>query len=590
MKDIVFLVVDSLMSDRVFSKEYGKSTTPFLDSIRNECIFANNVYAQGPFTEAGTKGLLTGRDTLEDEGYFLRYHKSKTFITNIFKDVGFETYSLIYPTCLYSNWIFDKIDKVYYTSGMLFDVFWEQKFIHYADYYKRGKFDERDMNDCIELFDVIFFAWIKFLEPQSEENRVLLSRFDRNYDYNKHFGIINEEYNKFKTDKKEYVKQYLSVAPKHPLNCVKSEFTKEFICHKEINEALTEHRAFQRMLRHKQFWYNAINNRLTFNNIFSMLKRIGRGMNKYSFGELVYYIKTLTRGIDLKRYKDGDDYKPILSAKTQIDQILNILDQPSKLPKFVTAHLEEPHYFTTFFSFDSKSKELISKELNYAYDYVKSINRNYRGLITYDLSVRYIDKQIEGLVKSLGESGKLDNTIICITADHGSSYNCYPYRNRIVNNCHTENFRIPFILYDKGQQGKTIDYIATSKDIIPTIIDFIGSEYQEYVTGKSLLQGSWENECALTEYMGPGCPDMRRNKACITIRNKHYIIAYEGWLQDEFDEKNITEIYDILSDCLEVRNIKFLRNAEISDMILLLQKRYNQIRENNKDWLSVGLI
>lgn len=589
MKDIVFLVIDSWMEDHVFTSNHGASLTPFLDSIRDECIFATNVYAQGPFTEAGTKGLLTGRDTLDEEGYFLRYHKAKTFITNIFKDAGYETYSLIYPTCLYSDWILEKLDHVFYTSGMIFDVFWEQKFVHYIDFYKSGKFDGRDMRDCIELFDVIFTGWLHFLNPDLPENKVLLTRFDREYDYAANYAVIHAERKAFDRDPEAYVKKFLTVAPDHPLNRIKAEFTANFICHNEINAALDEHKELQKMLTRKQFRYNFANNKLTGRNVISMFKRIGRGMDKYSFGELVYWAKTLTRGRDFRRYKRGSDYKQLLSGRTQIGYIGKILSEPHETPRFITAHVEEPHYFTTFFSFDSGDKDLINRELDYAEEYVRSIGPGYRGMISYDLAIRYIDKQIEEFVHTLASSGRLENTIICITADHGCSYNCYPYRKRIVNNCHTENFHIPFILYEKGKKGRTIDYMATSKDIIPTILDYAGIPVPDEVKGKSILGDTWDKKYAMTEYMGPGCPDMRRNKACITIRDRHYVVAYEGSLQKQFSEDCITEIYDLHTDPLETKNIYKTRNPEIQEMMDALHRRFDEIVENNREWISYKL-
>jgi len=272
-----------------------------------------------------------------------------------------------------------------------------------------------------------------------------------------------------------------------------------------------------------------------------------------------------------------------------LEHIGNVLCEPHVTPRFVTAHVEEPHYFTTFFSIDSNDKNLISKELDYAEEYVRSIGSGYRGLISYDLSIRYIDKQIEELFHTLDAAGRLENTIICITGDHGSSYNCYPYRHRIVNNCHTENFHIPFILYDKGGQGRIIEHMATSKDLIPTVLDYIGVPIPSVIKGESLLTATWKCDYAMTEYMGPGCPDMRRNKACITIRNANYVIAYEGSLQQPFSEMCITEIYDLSIDPLETNNIAAMRNPAIQKMIDALHKRFDEIVKNNFEWLSCKL-
>ncbi len=585
MKDVVFLVVDSLMANYVFSDRYGQSTTPNLDKIKGKCLFFNHIFAQGPYTEAGTRGLLTGERTLENEGYFLRYHKANTFITNIFKDFGYETYSLIYPTTLYSDWIFSKLDHVLYTSEFIYDVFWTQKFSHYIEYSRNGTFDCRDMQDCIDLFEIIFTGWMHFLNPQNVSDRILLRDYDNGYDYKKYYSIVKQEYAEFILAPEKYVENYLTTAPEHPLNTIRTELVNQLVNHDAVSEAFSCCPEFEKHFRRKQLFLNIKNNPVTLNLIKNILNRKKSKNKKENFGEIINYIKLLKRSYDCSIYRNGLGYKPLLSAHTQIQQIGKILVEPHDVPVFITAHVEEPHYFTTFFSYDSNDSRLITEELYYAKEYVDSVNNSYRGLLSYDLAVRYVDKQIGELIESLRKAGRIENTVICIVADHGSSYNSFPHRKNIVNNCHTENYRIPLIIYSDNINGFESNCIASNIDVLPTLIDFLNLPIPNILQGRSLIREDGLPHFAITEYMGPGCPDMRRNYVRMTIRNEHYLIAFEGSLLKPFTVGCITDIYDLKNDPLELNNIYGLRNRDIDELLIHLQNRFEEIVLHNQKWL-----
>lgn len=586
MKDIVFIVVDSLMADHVFSRKNGVQLTPFMDSIKENVVFAKNIFAQGPFTEAGTKGLLTSSDTLDDGGYLFRFDGAETFITSEFKKAGFETYSVTYPTCLYSDWMCKDIDQMYYTSDLMFDVFWSQKFISYANAYRNGIFDQHDEDDVIKLLYMIFVAWTNFLNPQDKECRIMLAEYVDENVIAEQYAVVLCEYEKFNKNRREYAVDLLVRGEEHPLNQIRSSFLSDIIRNEAITKAFDKNKEFQRLFIRKQRNYNFKNNKPDKYAIKRIIGRLDGKINKYSFGEILYWIQNMFRGGDLKRMKKGHDYKLLLSAKKQLSKVAEIVTDTHDVPRFVMAHIEEPHYFNTFYTYDSDDVELIDKEIKYAKEYVEQISRNYKGYIGYDLAIRYVDNAVKEMFETIEAAGRLENTIVVITADHGSSYNFAPSRGRAVNNCHTENYRIPFVLYDKSLCGREIEWLGMSKDILPTILEYIGISVSNKLKGKSLLSDEPPHSFVITEYMGPGCPDFRRNKACITIRDGRYLLLYEGFLTEEFTEENITEIYDTLVDEEEINNIYKKRNSEIELLISEIKKRFENIKNNNSAWIK----
>ncbi|MGB4587893.1 MAG: sulfatase-like hydrolase/transferase [Clostridiaceae bacterium] len=91
-----------------------------------------------------------------------------------------------------------------------------------------------------------------------------------------------------------------------------------------------------------------------------------------------------------------------------------------------------------------------------------------------------LDKALEYLMKKLEEAGVADKTLIAISADH------YPYGLEKVDidnlaghevESNFELYKSDFILYTEGMEPETIDRPVSSLDIIPTISNLLGLDY-----------------------------------------------------------------------------------------------------------------
>lgn len=67
--NVISIIVDSVIADYVGNKICKASPTPFVDSLVSESITASRMYSPGPFTDAATRSLFTGRDCLDDYSY-----------------------------------------------------------------------------------------------------------------------------------------------------------------------------------------------------------------------------------------------------------------------------------------------------------------------------------------------------------------------------------------------------------------------------------------------------------------------------------------------------------------------------------------
>jgi hypothetical protein len=101
------------------------------------------------------------------------------------------------------------------------------------------------------------------------------------------------------------------------------------------------------------------------------------------------------------------------------------------------------------------------------------------------------DKALESLIKYLTDTGKLDDTVIAISGDH------YPYgltldeineKSTYVRDDNFEKHHSTFILWNSKMKPITINKIGSSLDVLPTLLNLFGVEYDSrLLMGKDLL-------------------------------------------------------------------------------------------------------
>ena len=97
MNNAICFFVDSVMWDCIGTNRAKVSPTPFIDSLKQEGLVANKLYSHGPYTDAATRSLFTGRNCLDDYGYYFKLNTSPITHYKLFHDAGYETYDFHYP-------------------------------------------------------------------------------------------------------------------------------------------------------------------------------------------------------------------------------------------------------------------------------------------------------------------------------------------------------------------------------------------------------------------------------------------------------------------------------------------------------------
>jgi len=106
----------------------------------------------------------------------------------------------------------------------------------------------------------------------------------------------------------------------------------------------------------------------------------------------------------------------------------------------------------------------------------------------YDNSIRWTDGTIEFLLKSLAESGLLENTLVAVASDHGEAFLERGFEGH-AREVFRESTEVPFLLSFpfRLEPGVVVKTRTRNVDVWPTLLDLLGLEPPEGIDGRSRL-------------------------------------------------------------------------------------------------------
>lgn len=599
-KNVILIINDSMRYEAIGDNpiRWGKSATPFIDSIKNECLVANNMYSQGPYTEAAMKSLLTGRDLLDNGGYLYRFYNAPATIFEPFHDYGYETFYTCLPDFLFSKQTKKSIDHCWYAEMPMFADFFTFRLDAYYQKIKTENLAEKDFETLSQLFKLHFDLFIDFFEeftknPNDERYYFVKNRL-KCYSVETIISVWKNAQQEFLKNKKNYIVKTLQQEREAPIYKVASDLWALENKDAPLAELYDENKVFFDKCVKIQKNKNLLNGKNNFKLLHHFIKAVFEKIFRITDD------KCWIKGNYFKNwrscYKDNTwnnllrKHKPYSfevwpSMKSQIDLFFQKIDerQNSNRPFFFVMHTLNAHYVTAMLSYDSSNKETLQKEINILKLDLENISKDFCGYLSYRQAIRYVDYYTEYLFDGLKKRNLIDNTIVAMTSDHGSSFGPSLIREEPrVNNQHIENYHIPFIVYNK-EFHKEIDRMSTSKDMATTLFDMADVPYSNNFTGVSLVQENLPScDIARSEYMGPGNPDMRIKPVRFIIRNRKYSLAYYVKLSEPFENGELISIYDIENDKDELHDIKNKINmSEVKDLFEDIHLRFDELRKEN---------
>lgn len=188
--------------------------------------------------------------------------------------------------------------------------------------------------------------------------------------------------------------------------------------------------------------------------------------------------------------------------------------------------------------------------------------------------VHFADAQIGRMMDAFEESGQADNTIIVFTVDHGDHLGQHKMYQKME--MYEQAVRVPLIMCIPDTVHKEINTVISHLDIMPTLLDLIGIDYEELdgFSFEELIFKHMEDEDrkAFCQYSGnPWLGDIRRS--VITSRYKYI-----------YDTSNVTELYDLKNDPLEMENLA--SDEKYKKVVEYLHQEYKCWAEKHGDWVK----
>ena len=158
---------------------------------------------------------------------------------------------------------------------------------------------------------------------------------------------------------------------------------------------------------------------------------------------------------------------------------------------------------------------------------------DYYGMITH------MDAEMGRLLRTLEATGRLNNTIVIYTADHGLAVGQHGLFGK--QNLYDHSIRVPSIFAGPGvPEGVTVEALTYLYDVFPTLCDLTDVECPETTEGKSLVP------------LMEGCVDQIRPTVFAAYKDIHRTISDGTW---KLIRHYVSKETGAGTDCLQLFNL-----------------------------------
>lgn len=298
----------------------------------------------------------------------------------------------------------------------------------------------------------------------------------------------------------------------------------------------------------------------------------------------------------------------MMAAPTVVRIVRRALERTQKdEPVFLFAHIMEPHAdyippppFDTKFDPDyagtmhgrnfqnnlavvdySKNppRQISDRDL----DHIKAL---YRG------EIASADAAIGEILQLFEIHGRLDNTLVIVTADHGESF----FEHRRTGHrglTRDEVLRVPLLVIppkaDRPASKKQSEATATLSDVLPTILDFARIDVPDVVKGTSLRPALEGDEFAeritfFSDYDVKNLPDgSLEHRQSYGLRSKDFKVIRRSFIVGEKTVKEMEIFWDLSEDPREKSPVRDPQDPALRRAIKKLDER---LKEAQQHWID----
>jgi arylsulfatase A-like enzyme len=181
----------------------------------------------------------------------------------------------------------------------------------------------------------------------------------------------------------------------------------------------------------------------------------------------------------------------------------------------------------------------------------------------YDGEIAFVDAQIGRLVELLERSGRLDRTLVVVTADHGDGLGEHGETTHSLF-VYDSTMRVPWILSSPALFERPVvvaDRVTSVVDIAPTLLDLLGIERQRELDGINPLASPADGERAV--YV-----------ETLATLTRHGYAPLHGLrrLRDKYIHAPRPEYYDLAEDPGEATNLFEARPERSRELVARLSE------------------
>ncbi|MFN3422948.1 MAG: sulfatase-like hydrolase/transferase, partial [Armatimonadota bacterium] len=263
-------------------------------------------------------------------------------------------------------------------------------------------------------------------------------------------------------------------------------------------------------------------------------------------------------------------FKGVYRTNFLTQRAINFLRQVGNDPFLLVISYLEPHQQNDWNRFVAPEGYAIK----FANPFVPHDLRPFPGdwqkeLPDYYGCIARLDENLGEILKALEELGRLDDTIIVFTSDHGCHFRT---RNaEYKRSAHEGSVRIPLVIAGpKFNRPQVVPEVVSLVDVAPTLLEAVGLTVPKEIQGRSLLPlverkvEGWRNEAfiQISESMVGRALRTERWKYCVVAPEKQVVRdpttgKYVDWqLHGPGSEKYVEwQLYDLYADPFELVNL-----------------------------------
>jgi arylsulfatase A-like enzyme len=199
----------------------------------------------------------------------------------------------------------------------------------------------------------------------------------------------------------------------------------------------------------------------------------------------------------------------------------------------------------------------------------------------YDEYILYLDREFGKFFNRLESSGRLENTWLIFTSDHGELFE-RGIQGHITPSLYQPVVRVPLMIFQPGKKTRVDIYDKTSAvDLLPTILHLVGEKTVDWSDGTVLPPFAPAPERNIyTVQAANNDPSAPLEQSTIMLVKENYKLVYfSGYYDDLGSDGELVQLFDIEKDPEELNDLSETKKDTAKDLLIELKSKLAEMNE-----------